>query len=207
MHVLHPSLGSTLHSVVHTENSPPLWYVLEWVDSRVLGTGEVALRLPSALAGIAIVPVAWAIGRELAGRRAALGCAALVAVNPLFVWYSQEARAYGAVRVHRRRWRCSASCAPTASPPRGAAALFVAARAALALLTHYFAVFLLAPMVLWLAADARPRRAALALRRARSGVVGPRAAAAGRPPRAATARSGSAAGRCRVACRRSPSTT
>ena len=40
------------------------------------------------------MPVAWAIGRELAGRRAALVAAALVAVNPLFVWYSQEARAY-----------------------------------------------------------------------------------------------------------------
>ena len=41
------------------------------------------------------VPVAWAIGRQLAGRRVALIGAALVAVNPLFVWYSQEARAYG----------------------------------------------------------------------------------------------------------------
>ena len=94
VHVLHPSLWATLRSVVHTENTPPLWYVLAWADSRVLGTGEVALRLPSALAGIATVPVAWAIGRELAGRRAAVVCAALVAVNPLFVWYSQEARAY-----------------------------------------------------------------------------------------------------------------
>ena len=83
-------------SVVHTENTPPLWYLLAWADSRVLGTGEVALRLPSALAGIATVPVAWAIGRELAGpRAAAIATAALVAVNPLFVWYSQEARAYG----------------------------------------------------------------------------------------------------------------
>ncbi len=41
-------------------------------------------------------PVAWAIGRELTGRRAtAIAAAAFVAVNPLFVWYSQEARAYG----------------------------------------------------------------------------------------------------------------
>ena len=96
VHVLHPSLWATLRSVVHTENTPPLWYVIAWADSRVLGTGEVALRLPSALAGIATVPVAWAIGRELTGRRAtAIATAALVAVNPLFVWYSQEARAYG----------------------------------------------------------------------------------------------------------------
>src|SRR6202044_4007053 len=97
VHVLHPSLWATLRSVTHTENTPPLWYVLEWADARLLGTGELALRLPSALAGIATVPVAWAIGRELEGRRgrgAAAVCAALVAVNPLFVWYSQEARAY-----------------------------------------------------------------------------------------------------------------
>ena len=94
VHVLHPSLGATLHAVVHTENTPPLWYMLEWGVSRVLGTGPVALRLISALAGVATVPVGWAIGRELSSQRAALACAAIVAVNPLFVWYSQEARAY-----------------------------------------------------------------------------------------------------------------
>ena len=81
---------------MHTENTPPLWYLIAWADSRVLGTGEYALRLPSALAGIATVPLAWAIGRELTARRAtAIAMAAFVAVNPLFVWYSQEARAYG----------------------------------------------------------------------------------------------------------------
>src|SRR3984893_5771672 len=53
VHVLHASLSSTLSSVVHTENTPPLWYLISWLDGRVLGTGEVALRLPSALAGIA----------------------------------------------------------------------------------------------------------------------------------------------------------
>ena len=93
--MLHQSLAATLRAVSHTENSPPLWYVLEWIDYRILGSGEFALRLPSALAGIAVVPVSWAIGEIVAGRRAAIASAALVAVNPLFVWYSQEARAYG----------------------------------------------------------------------------------------------------------------
>ncbi|MGA2453700.1 MAG: glycosyltransferase family 39 protein [Solirubrobacteraceae bacterium] len=160
VHVLHPSLWATLRSVVHTENTPPLWYVLAWADSRLLGTGEVALRLPSALAGVATVPVAWAIGHELAGRRAALVCAALVAVNPLFVWYSQEARAYGLfVLMGALAMLCflRAQRAPT---PRRMAAFAVTG--ALALLTHYFAVFLLIGMVLWLAYERRTRRAALA---------------------------------------------
>jgi mannosyltransferase len=159
VHVLHPSLWATLRSVVHTENTPPLWYVLAWTDSRVLGTGEVALRLPSALAGIATVPVAWAIGRELAGRRTAIVCAALVAVNPLFVWYSQEARAYALfVLLSALAMLCflRALRKPT---PRRIAAFTVAG--ALALLSHYFAVFLLIGMVLWLLYEPRTRRAAL----------------------------------------------
>ena len=81
--------------VVHHENTPPLWYLIAWADVRLFGDGALALRLPSALAGILTVPVVWAIGQQLAGRRAALIAAAIVAVNPLFVWYSQEARAYG----------------------------------------------------------------------------------------------------------------
>ncbi len=159
VNVLHPSLFATLRAIPHTENTPPLWYVLVWADSRVLGTGEVALRLPSALAGIAAVPVAWAIGRELCGRRAAVLCAALVAVNPLFVWYSQEARAYGlfvltaalAVLCFLRAQR---------EPTRGRMAAF-ALTGSLALLSEYFAVFLLVPMVLWLLWERRTRVAAL----------------------------------------------
>jgi mannosyltransferase len=158
VHVLHPSFWATLHSVVHTENTPPLWYVLIWAWSRLFGLGEVALRFPSALAGVASVPVAWGIGQELAGRRAALATAALVAVNPLFVWYSQEARAYALFVL------CVALamlCFLRAErEPTGRRLAAFAVSGSLALLTHYFAVFLLIPMALWLlrpwAAAGRP---------------------------------------------------
>lgn len=148
VHVLHAGLGATVRSVSHTENTPPLWYVLIWGWSRVWGNGEVALRSLSALAGVLSVPVAWGIGKELSGRRAALATAALVAVNPLFIWYSQEARAYGlftllvalAMLCFLRARR---------EPTAGRLAAFAAA-GTLALLTHYFAVFLLAPMCVWL---------------------------------------------------------
>jgi mannosyltransferase len=162
LHVLHPSLWATLRAVSHTENTPPLWYLLAWADSRVLGTGEVALRLPSALAGIATVPVAWAIGCELEGPRArgaAVVCAALVAVNPLFVWYSQEARAYALfVLMAALAMLCFLRARREPTPRRMSA---FALAGALALLTHYFAVFLLLAMALWLLYDQRARRAAL----------------------------------------------
>jgi mannosyltransferase len=149
VHVLRASLFTTLHGVVHTENTPPLWYVLEWGIARVLGTGEVALRLLSAFAGMATVPVAWMIGRELSGRRAAaIAAAALVAVNPLFVWYSQEARAYGLfVLTAALAMLCFLRARAEPTPRR--LALF-AVTASLELLTHYFAVFLLIPMIVWL---------------------------------------------------------
>jgi mannosyltransferase len=159
VHVLHTSLGATLRGVAHTENTPPLWYVIAWIDARILGDGEIALRLPSALAGIVTVPVVWAIGRELAGRRVALIAAAIVAVNPLLVWYSQEARAYGLfVLMAALAMLCFVRA--ERQPTRGRMAAF-ALSGALALLTHYFAVFLLIPMALWLLRERSLRRAAL----------------------------------------------
>ena len=149
VHVLHAGLGATLEGVVHTENTPPLWYVLIWGWSRIFGTGAVALRLPSALFGVATVPVAWAIGRELSGRRAtAIAAGAFVAVNPLFVWYSQEARAYGCfVLMSALTMLCFLRA--QREPTRRRLAAF-AVSASLALLSHYFAAFLVAPMVLLL---------------------------------------------------------
>jgi mannosyltransferase len=142
VHVLHPSLGATMSAVVHVENTPPLYYAVEWGWTRVLGSGVYGLRAVSALAGVATVAVAWSIGRELGSRRAAIVLAAIVASNPLFVWYSQEARAY-------ELFVLLASLAflfflrARAAPSRSNLALW-ALCSALALLTHYFAVFLIA---------------------------------------------------------------
>jgi mannosyltransferase len=159
VHVLHHGLAATMRSVAHTENSPPLWYLIAWLDVRVLGDGAVALRLPSALAGIATIAVAWPIGEELGGRLCALLSALLVAVNPLFVWYSQEARAYSLFVL-----ACALAllCFLRARRLRsGRAMAAFALSGALALLTHYFAVFLVAPMAALLLAERATRRASI----------------------------------------------
>jgi len=132
-------LGELFERAASEEANPALFYLLEWAWTRVAGTGEVALRLPSALFGIALVPVAHAIGRRLGSARAALAFAALVAVHPLLVYYSQEARGYAAVAL---------GCAVSflffldALEGRGARpALWWAVASALALGCHYFAIF------------------------------------------------------------------
>ena len=159
LHVLHPSLIATLEAVPRTENSPPLWYVLEWFDYRLLGSGTYALRVPSAIFGTALVPVAWVIGRELADRAAAIACAALVTVGPLFVWYSQEARVYALFAL--TAGLTTLAFVRVLREPSGRRLALFALAGALCLLTHYFAVFILAGMGLWLVAEERTRRRSL----------------------------------------------
>ena len=132
------TLGDLLHRVAGEEANPPLFYLLEWVWTRVAGTSEVALRLPSALFGIALVPAVYAIGRRLGGQRAAVALAALVAVHPLLVYYAQEARGYAAVAL-----ACALGflCFLDALEGRRRAALWWALAAAVALGCHYFAIF------------------------------------------------------------------
>ncbi len=148
VHVIHPSLIATMKTMAHTENSPPLWYFIIWAWTRLFGIGVVAMRLPSAFAGIALIAVAWGIGSELSGRRAAIAAAALATFNPLFVWYSQEARTY---ELYALMGGLALLCFLRAeAKPTGRRMAAFALASALALLSHYFAVFLLVPMALWL---------------------------------------------------------
>jgi hypothetical protein len=74
---------------------PPLHFWLVNGVVSVLGVSETSLRIVSAAAGTLTIPVAWLLIRELTRSRAvALVSTALLAVNPLHIWYSQEARAY-----------------------------------------------------------------------------------------------------------------
>src|ERR1700722_2916169 len=137
-----------LRTVPKTESTPYLYYAVAWVWTRAFGFSEYGIRSLSALAGIATVPVVYLAARWLAGRRAAAIAGLLVAVSPVMVWFSQEARAYamatllsaltvlcvvGYVRSRRSRWL--AGCA---------------ACAALGLATHYFVAFVVLGELVWL---------------------------------------------------------
>jgi len=152
--VLHPSLSATLNAVSHGENTPPFYYLLEWVWTRALGTGMFALRSLSALAGVGAVAVAWAIGLQLGSRRAAIVLAAIIATNPLFVWYSQEARSYELfvlLAAIALLYFLRAREAPTA---RNLA--IWALCSALALATFYFAIFLVLTQAVLLLLEPAP---------------------------------------------------
>ncbi|PTL56469.1 glycosyltransferase family 39 protein [Paraconexibacter algicola] len=168
--VLRHPLGELLGAVRDQESTPPLYYLLAWVWTQPLGDSEAALRALSAVFGLATVPVAAAIGARLGGARAALAAAALVATSPLLVWFSQEARAY-ALLVLMAGASVLLLLRVLELPSRGRLLAWGACAGA-ALATHFFALFLVAGEVVWLAVALRADRRLLAMALAPPAVLG-----------------------------------
>ncbi|HEY3447438.1 MAG TPA: glycosyltransferase family 39 protein [Myxococcales bacterium] len=110
---------ASLFGGVADPGNPPLYYLLlrGWV--ALFGSSEAGLRGLSALAGILAVPALFALARELFDDdRVALTGASILALLPMHVAYSQEARQYAvltlvgilaawswAVALRTDRWR------------------------------------------------------------------------------------------------------
>ena len=104
-------VGHAMSDLAHMENTPPLYYVLAWPWAHLFGTSEVGLRSLSTVFSVALIPVAYLIGGQLVGSRVGLVAAALVATNPMLVWYGQEARAYALLSLLTGVCRSFSSCA------------------------------------------------------------------------------------------------
>jgi hypothetical protein len=161
VHELHLSFGGMLHAWSRYEWNPPLYLLIAWPWAKVFGTGEVGLRSLSALLGIAVVPLIYVCGRELISRRAGLIAALIAALNPFMIWYSQEAREYMLLVV-----LCTASLWMFIRAWQRQSTRTIAwwgVLSALALLTQYFAGFLIAAEGLLLVYRTRSRASVLAL--------------------------------------------
>ena len=73
---------------------PPFYYYLLHLWIKIFGESEVGVRSLSALLGATVVPLVYALARQLFDGRTALVAALLALVSPLGVYYSQEARMY-----------------------------------------------------------------------------------------------------------------
>ncbi len=128
------------------EWTPPLYFAIAWIFSK-LGPDPWLLRLPSLLAGVATIPLVFVFGSKTVGKRAGMVAAALVALSPLMIFYSTEARGYALLAF---LVLCSTILLLTALE-RGNAwwwALYGALLAA-AMYTHYTAIFILAGQTIW----------------------------------------------------------
>jgi mannosyltransferase len=91
------SVPQLLRMLGHIDAVHGLYYLLLWPVARVAGTGEFALRFPSAVAMAAAAAGAGAIARRLAGRRAGLYAGLVFAVLPAVSVQGQDARPYAVV--------------------------------------------------------------------------------------------------------------
>ena len=124
---------------------PPLYYWLLATWAVPFGQGEVALRSLSVLLGTLMVWATWGLGRSLSGPAVGLAAAALLAVSPLAVQYSQEVRMYAlagllAAAVAGRYWQWCARCWPPAATRRQRLTLTLGYGLLVAALlyTHYY---------------------------------------------------------------------
>lgn len=76
---------------------PPLYYYLFHFWLLVSGTSKLSIRFFSIFFGTAIVAMAYTLGRMFFSRRVGVTAAALLALAPFAVQYSQEVRMYALV--------------------------------------------------------------------------------------------------------------
>ena len=160
-HELGLSFGAMLRAWNVAEWNPPLYLIVAWPWAKVFGTGEVGLRSLSAILGVGLVPLLYLCGRELVSGRAGVIAAALAAVSPFMIDYSREAREYMLLVV-----LCTASLLFFARAWRRGSSrdlVWWAVLSALAVLTQYFAGFLVATEGVLLVYRLRSRASLVAL--------------------------------------------
>ncbi len=154
-----------IQGVVTKDTHPPLYYLILHATRSLFGLSDFAFRYPSVLFGVLLIPLIYKLGRRMGNATIGLLAALLAAVNPLQVYYSQEARMYSllallATAMSYVLWRAidqirntkyeirNAGPSPVSrisylvSPAGGL--LLYGLLAALALYTHYTVAFLIA---------------------------------------------------------------
>jgi uncharacterized membrane protein len=142
IHQARLSLHDLFQNLYNGDRQPPLYHLTLWATIRAFGHSELAVRLPSLIAGTLVIPVLYELGRELYDRRTGLIAAAFAAVSPVLIWYSQEVRMYEFVAL----FGLLALLTQLRAIRRGTMidwALYVLATAAL-LWSHYFGLVLIA---------------------------------------------------------------
>ena len=166
----------TIQEGITRDTHPPFFYLIIHFSRTLFGQTDFAYRYPSLLTGILLVPLLFQLGRRLQGRSLGLAAALLAAVNPLQIYYANEARMYTllvllAAAASYILWRALQSAGVRGSKGAGVIShpfthapahpylslrsylLIYVCLAGLAFYTHYTAAFLIltqAPFWAWL---------------------------------------------------------
>jgi uncharacterized membrane protein len=126
------------------DGSPPGYYLLLHYWMGIFGTGTRAVRALAGVLSVAALPVGWRLGRAVGGRRVAATFVVVLACNPFALRYGTENRMYSLVML----LATIAALAVVRSLQRPTFwRLFSFGLACgLMLLTHYWALYLIAAL-------------------------------------------------------------
>jgi hypothetical protein len=136
-------------SALRQDGHPPLFYYVlhEWM--LVFGQGDVAVRALPGVLGVLTLPLGWLAGRRAGGPRAGWAFVVLLSLSPFAIRYSTETRMYSLVMVLvLAGYLLVANALERPSMLRLTGIALVSGAL---LLTHYWAMWLLAATIVVLA--------------------------------------------------------
>ena len=139
-------------SYLKRDGSPPLYYYLLHFWTSWFGTSDVAVRSLSGVFGVITLPLVWLAGKRLGGKTLAWAALLLLATSPFAVRYDTETRMYSLVALLTVLGFLALD--RSLSRPRAGNLIAVGVVTGLLLYTHYWALYLVGTVVLWLAWEA-----------------------------------------------------
>lgn len=82
-----------------TDFHPPLYYWFLHFWEKIFGSNVIVLRLSSVLFSLVTIYFIYLIGKKIRNKKIGILAALFLAVNPLFIYYSQELRMYSMVTM------------------------------------------------------------------------------------------------------------
>ncbi len=156
-----PTLLQFLHlERVDDPAMPPVYFILEYAWSRLLGSSPMAMRFLSLFLGLLALQMMYLVARAMYGARAGLFAALTMALSLVQIYYAQEIRVYALVPLLAL---VSVYTFIRASEGRRAWLLLHLIANALLAFTHFFTVLLIAAEWLYLVGFRRNDRRTLLL--------------------------------------------
>ncbi len=137
-----------IHGYLRRDGSPPLYYYLLHFWISVFGQSDLAVRSLSGVFGVITLPLVWLAGRRLGGRRLGWIALLLLASSPFAVRYDTETRMYSLVALLTVLGFLALD--RSLSRPRPGNLVAVGAVTGLLLYTHYWSLYLVGTVMLWL---------------------------------------------------------
>ena len=79
--------------------TPPLWFIISHGFMKVLGVSDTVVRLPAVIAGVLGVWAIYLVGKTLFDQRVGWSAAVLLALSPMHLYISREARYYAPITL------------------------------------------------------------------------------------------------------------